>query len=116
MPNDRPCRQGASLSRPRSPWVDRSRDNLGVDRLDLVQLHCLLFAALDDLVADGSIASYGVSVERVEEALKAIEYPGVASVQIISNIVRQRPAEHFLAEAARRDVGTLARIPLASRW
>jgi aryl-alcohol dehydrogenase-like predicted oxidoreductase len=104
-------------------WVDRSRDNLGVDRLDLVQLHCLptavyyrpeLFAALDDLVADGAIASYGVSVERVEEALKAIEFPGVSSVQIIFNMVRQRPAERFLAEAARRDVGVLARVPLAS--
>ena len=104
-------------------WVDRSRDNLGVDRLDLVQLHCLptaiyyrpeIFAALDDLVAANAIAAYGVSVERVEEALKAIEFPGVASVQIIYNIVRQRPAERFLAEAARRDVGVLARVPLAS--
>ena len=62
----------------------------------------------------GAIAAYGVSVERVEEALKAIEFPGVASVQIIYNMVRQRPAEHFLAEAARRDVGVLARVPLAS--
>jgi aryl-alcohol dehydrogenase-like predicted oxidoreductase len=104
-------------------WVDRSRDNLGVDRLDLVQLHCLptavyyrpeIFAALDDLVSAGAIASYGVSVERVEEGLKAIEFPGVAAVQIIYNIVRQRPAERFLAEAARRDVGVLARVPLAS--
>ena len=104
-------------------WVDRSRDNLGVDRLDLIQLHCLhpnvyyspeIFAALDDLVRDGSIASYGVSVERVEEALKAIEFPGLASVQIIYNILRQRPADHFLAEAKRRDVGVLARVPLAS--
>ena len=104
-------------------WIDRSRDNLGVDRLDLVQLHCLptdiyyrpeIFAALDDLVAGGTIANYGVSVERVEEALKAIEFPGVAAVQIIFNMVRQRPAEHFLAEAARRDVGVLARVPLAS--
>jgi aryl-alcohol dehydrogenase-like predicted oxidoreductase len=104
-------------------WIDRSRDNLGVDRLDLVQLHCLptaiyyhpeSFAALDDLVSAGAIASYGVSVARVEEGLKAIEFPGVASVQIIYNIVRQRPAEHFLAEAARRDVGVLARVPLAS--
>ena len=104
-------------------WVDRSRDNLGVGRLDLVQLHCLptavyyrpeIFAALDDLVSGGAIASYGVSVERVEEALKAIEFPGVASVQIIYNIVRQRPAERFLVEAARRDVGVLARVPLAS--
>ena len=104
-------------------WTDRSRENLGMDRLDLVQLHCLHpsiyyspehFAALDDLVAAGAIANYGVSVERVEEALKAIEYPGVASVQIIFNIVRERPADHFLAEAKRRDVGVLARVPLAS--
>jgi aryl-alcohol dehydrogenase-like predicted oxidoreductase len=104
-------------------WIDRSRENLGVDRLDLIQLHCLptdsyyhpeVFAALDDLVSAGAIASYGVSVERVEEALKAIEFPGVASVQIIYNMVRQRPAEHFLAEAKRRDVGVLARVPLAS--
>jgi aryl-alcohol dehydrogenase-like predicted oxidoreductase len=104
-------------------WIDRSRENLGVDRLDLVQLHCPptdvyyrpeLFAALDDLVAAGAIAHYGVSVEKVEEALKALEYPGVASVQIIFNIVRQRPADHLLAEAARRDVGVLARVPLAS--
>jgi aryl-alcohol dehydrogenase-like predicted oxidoreductase len=104
-------------------WVDRSRDNLGMDRLDLVQLHCLHpsiyyspehFAALDDLVAAGAIANYGVSVEKVEEGLKAIEFPGVASVQIIFNMVRQRPAERFLAEAARRDVGVLARVPLGS--
>jgi len=104
-------------------WVDDSRERLGVDCLDLVQLHCPpievyyrpeLFAALDELMADGSIAAYGVSVERVEEALKAIEYPGVASVQIIYNLVRQRPADRFLAEAARRDVGVLARVPLAS--
>jgi len=104
-------------------WVDRSRDNLGMDRLDLVQLHCLptdlyyrpeIFAALDELVASGAIANYGVSVERVEEGLKAIEYPGVASVQIIFNMLRQRPADHFLAEAKRRDVGVLARVPMAS--
>ena len=104
-------------------WTDRSRDNLGLDRLDLVQLHCLptdiyyrpeIFAALDELVAAGAIANYGVSVERVEEGLKAIEYPGVASVQIIFNMLRQRPADHFLAEARRRDVGVLARVPMAS--
>jgi aryl-alcohol dehydrogenase-like predicted oxidoreductase len=104
-------------------WVDRSRENLGVDRLDLVQLHCLHrdiyyspdhFAALDELVAAGAIAAYGVSVEKVEEALKAIEFPGLAAVQIVFNIVRQRPAERFLAEAKRRDVGVLARVPLAS--
>ncbi len=104
-------------------WTERSRENLGLERLDLVQLHCLHpsiyyspehFAALDELVGAGVIANYGVSVERVEEALKAIEFPGVASVQIIFNIVRQRPAERFLAEAKRRDVGVLARVPLAS--
>ena len=94
-----------------------------MDRLDLVQLHCPptdvfyhpeVFAACDDLVASGVMASYGVSVERVEEGLKALEFPGVASVQIIYNIVRQRPAERFLAEAANRDVGVLARVPMAS--
>jgi aryl-alcohol dehydrogenase-like predicted oxidoreductase len=104
-------------------WVDASRERLGVDKLDLIQLHCPptpvfyspeTFAALDELVADGSIANYGVSVEKVEEALKAIEFPGVASVQIIYNVMRQRPADHFLAEAERRDVGVLARVPLAS--
>jgi aryl-alcohol dehydrogenase-like predicted oxidoreductase len=104
-------------------WIDRSREYLGVDRLDLVQLHSLptdtyyhpeIFAACDDLVSSGSIAAYGVSVERVEEALKAIEFPGVAVVQIIYNMVRQRPADRFLAEASRRNVGVLARVPLAS--
>jgi aryl-alcohol dehydrogenase-like predicted oxidoreductase len=104
-------------------WTSRSREYLGVDRLDLVQLHCPptdlyyhpeVFAALDDLVASGAIAHYGVSVERVEEGLKALEYPGVASVQVILNIVRQRPTDRFLAEAASHDVGVLARVPMAS--
>ncbi|HEU0245327.1 MAG TPA: aldo/keto reductase [Candidatus Limnocylindrales bacterium] len=104
-------------------WVDRCRENLGMPTLDLVQLHCLptqayympeLFDALDELVADGSIASYGVSVEKVEEGLKALEFPGVATVQIVFNAFRQRPAERFLDEARRRDVGVLARVPLAS--
>ena len=104
-------------------WTDRSRENLGVDTLDLVQLHSLptqvyytpeVFAALDVLVAEGRIAAYGVSVEKVEEGLKAIEFPGLASVQIIFNMFRQRPCERFLAEAVRRDVGVLARVPLAS--
>ena len=104
-------------------WVDRCRENLGMERLDLVQLHCLptqtyympeLFAALDELVADGAVASYGVSVEKVEEGLKALELPGVATVQIVFNAFRQRPAERFLDEALRRDVGVLARVPLAS--
>ncbi len=104
-------------------WVDRSRENLGVEMLDLVQLHCPprdvyyapeIFAALDDLVVNRAIAAYGVSVEKVEEGLKAIEFPGVASVQIVFNMMRQRPADRFLAEAKRRDVGVLARVPLAS--
>jgi aryl-alcohol dehydrogenase-like predicted oxidoreductase len=104
-------------------WLERSRENLGVETIDLVQLHCPpwdvyytpeLFAACDELVARGVIAHYGVSVEKVEQALKAIEYPNVATVQIIFNIVRQRPAERFFAEAARRDIGILARVPLAS--
>jgi aryl-alcohol dehydrogenase-like predicted oxidoreductase len=104
-------------------WLARSRDNLGVETIDLVQLHCPpwdvyytpeLFAACDALVAQGVIAHYGVSVEKVEQALKAIEYPNVATVQIIFNLVRQRPAERFFAEAQRRDVGILARVPLAS--
>lgn len=104
-------------------FVDRSRANLGVDTLDLVQLHCPpgevyyrpdVFAALDDMVGDGRIARYGVSVEKVEEGLKALEYPSVASVQIIYNVFRQRPAALFLAEARRRGVAVIARVPLAS--
>ena len=104
-------------------WLDRSRENLGVETIPLVQLHCPptevyyrpeVFDALDALVADGVIAHYGVSVEKVEEALKAIEYPGVASVQIIFNLFRQRPAALFLGEARRRGVGVIVRVPLAS--
>ena len=104
-------------------WIDRSRENLGQERLDLVQLHCLptdvyyrpeIFAALDDLVTGGAIAAYGVSVERVEEALKALEYDGVATVQIIYNIFRRRPVERFFPEARARDVGVIVRVPLAS--
>src|SRR5919199_5784472 len=104
-------------------WNDRSRENLGVERLDLVQLHCPptdlyyrpeVFEDLDRMVQEGRIAAYGVSVERVEEALKAIEYPGVASVQIIFNPFRQRPADHLMAEAARRGVRAILRVPPAS--
>jgi len=104
-------------------FVDRSLKNLGVDTVDLLQLHCPptdvyyrpeVFGALDDLVRAGKIRFYGVSVERVEEALKAIEFPGVQSVQIIYNVLRQRPADTFLAEAKRRGVGVLARLPLGS--
>ncbi|HVU13465.1 MAG TPA: aldo/keto reductase [Phototrophicaceae bacterium] len=104
-------------------FVERSLKNLDVDALDLVQLHCPptpvyyrpeVFAALDDLVKAGKIKFYGVSVEKVEEALKAMEFPGVQSVQIIFNMFRLRPAELFFPEAKRRKVGILARVPLAS--
>jgi aryl-alcohol dehydrogenase-like predicted oxidoreductase len=104
-------------------WNDRSRANLGVDTLPLVQLHCPptdlyyhpeVFADLDRMVEEGRIARYGVSVERVEEALKAIEYPNVVSVQIIFNPFRQRPAGVFFAQAKRRGVGVIVRVPLAS--
>ena len=104
-------------------WLDRSRENLGVDTVDLVQLHCppwetyytpSVFEACDRLMEEGLVRAYGVSVEKVEEALKAIEYPGVATVQIIFNPFRQRPAGVFFAEAARRGVGVIVRVPLAS--
>jgi aryl-alcohol dehydrogenase-like predicted oxidoreductase len=104
-------------------WTDRSRRNLGVDTLDLVQLHCPpsavyrndeVFEALDTLVAEQRIASYGVSVESVAEALDAIARPGVASVQIILNAFRQKPLERALPAAAAAGVGILARVPLAS--
>src|SRR5256885_7501802 len=106
-----------------SAFIDRSLKNLETDTLDLLQLHCPptqiyynphLFAALDDFVKQGKIRYYGVSVEKVEEALKAIEFPNVQPVQIIFNIFRQRPAELFFPEAKRRKVGILARVPLAS--
>lgn len=104
-------------------FVERSLKNLETDALDLVQLHCPptdvyyrpeVFGALDDLKQKGLIRHYGVSVEKVEEGLKALEYPGVASVQIIFNIFRQRPNELFFKEAQRKNVGILARVPLAS--
>jgi len=104
-------------------FVEDSLKNLSADCLDLVQLHCPptpvyyrpeVFGALDDLVKAGKLRYYGVSVETVEEALKAIEYPGVQSVQIIFNMFRLRPAELFFREAKRRKVGILARVPLAS--
>ncbi|HET6437558.1 MAG TPA: aldo/keto reductase [Anaeromyxobacter sp.] len=104
-------------------FVERSLKNLEVEALDLLQLHCPptdvyyrpeVFGVLDDLVRAGKLRHYGVSVERVEEALKAMEYPGVQSVQIIFNLFRQRPAELFFPEAARRKVGILARLPLSS--
>ena len=105
-------------------FVERSLKNLETDAIDLLQLHCpptdgrttcpRSFGALDDLVRQGKLRYYGVSVERVEEALKAIEFPGVQSVQIIFNLFRQRPAELFFPEAERRRVGILARLPLSS--
>jgi aryl-alcohol dehydrogenase-like predicted oxidoreductase len=104
-------------------FVERSLANLGVEALDLLQLHCPptavyyrpdVYGVLDDLTTAGKLRFYGVSVEKVEEALKAIEYPGVQSVQIIFNMLRPRPAERFFPEARRRRVGILARVPLAS--
>jgi aryl-alcohol dehydrogenase-like predicted oxidoreductase len=104
-------------------FVDRSLTNLGMDRIDLLQLHCPptevyyrpeVFEALDGLVAAGKLRHYGVSVEKVEEALKAIEYPNVQSVQIIFNLFRLRPAELFFEQAQRRQVAVIARVPLAS--
>ena len=104
-------------------FVERSLKNLKTEALDLLQLHCPptevyympeVFGILDDMVKAGKLRFYGVSVEKVEEALKAIEFPQVQSVQIIFNIFRQRPAELFFPEAQRRKVGILARVPLAS--
>jgi aryl-alcohol dehydrogenase-like predicted oxidoreductase len=104
-------------------FVERSLKNLDVEALDLLQLHCPptqvyympdVFGVLDDLVKAGKIRYYGVSVEKVEEALKAIEFPNVQSVQIIFNMFRQRPAELFFEQAQKRNVGILARVPLAS--
>jgi aryl-alcohol dehydrogenase-like predicted oxidoreductase len=104
-------------------WNDRSRANLGVDTLDLVQLHCPptpvystdeVFDALDEMVEAKRIAAYGVSVETVEEALTAIARPGVASVQIILNALRHKPLERVLPAAAEAGVAIIARVPLAS--
>ena len=104
-------------------WIERSLTNLEMDALDLLQLHCPpsqlyrqadIFGILDDLVAAGKVRYYGVSVETVDEALTAMQHPGVQSVQIIFNMFRLKPAERVLAEAAKRQVGILARVPLAS--
>ncbi|MGV1753476.1 aldo/keto reductase [Agrobacterium sp. CG674] len=104
-------------------FVERSLKNLATDCLDLVQLHCPptevyyrpdVFEAMESLIKAGKIRNYGVSVEKVEEGLKAIEYPGVASVQIIYNIFRQRPADLFFSEAKRKGVAVIVRVPLAS--
>jgi aryl-alcohol dehydrogenase-like predicted oxidoreductase len=104
-------------------WTDRSRTNLGVERLDLVQLHCpptpvygddAVFDALDTLVAEGRVAAYGVSVETRAEALTAIARPGVATVQIILNLLRLGPLDDVLPAARQAGVGIVARVPLAS--
>jgi aryl-alcohol dehydrogenase-like predicted oxidoreductase len=104
-------------------FIDRSLKNLETDAIDLLQLHCPptdvyympeVFSMLDDFVKAGKLRYYGVSVEKVEEALKAIEFAGVQSVQIIFNMFRQRPADLFFAEAQRKRVGILARLPLSS--
>jgi aryl-alcohol dehydrogenase-like predicted oxidoreductase len=104
-------------------FLERSLRNLDVESIDLVQLHCPpyqvyympeVFGILDDIVQSGKLRYYGVSVEKVEEAIKATEFPNVQSVQIIFNIFRQRPAELFFKLAKERQVGILARVPLAS--
>ncbi len=114
---------GGYTARNLTAFVERSLQNLDTEALDLIQLHCPpteayympeLFSALDDLVGQGKIRHYGVSVEKVEEALKAIEYENVQTVQIIFNIFRQRPADLFFQEAKRRKVGILTRLPLSS--
>ncbi len=104
-------------------WIDDSLRNLATDSLDLLQLHCPptdlyyypeVFGSLDDLVKAGKLRNYGVSVERVEEAFKAIEYPNVKTVQIIFNCFRLRPSQLFFGVAQARQIGILARVPLAS--
>jgi aryl-alcohol dehydrogenase-like predicted oxidoreductase len=104
-------------------YVERCLENLEVEALDLVQLHCPptdvyyapeVFDVLDDLVRAGKVLHFGVSVERVEEAIKAVEFPGVESVQIVFNAFRQRPAERFFALAEEKRVGVIARLPLSS--
>jgi aryl-alcohol dehydrogenase-like predicted oxidoreductase len=104
-------------------WVDGSLSRLGIDALDLLQLHCPhplvydrpdVFGILDDLVTAGKIRHYGVSVETVDEALRAIRHPNVRTVQIIFNMFRLKPADEFFAAAKAQDIGILARVPLAS--
>ena len=104
-------------------WVEDSLRNLDCDAIDLLQLHCPpsalyeraeVFGILDDLVKAGKLRYYGVSVQKLSEAIRATEYPNVQSVQIIFNIFRQRPADEFWEIAKQRKVGILARVPLAS--
>ncbi len=104
-------------------FVEASLKNIGVERLDLIQLHCPptevyyrpeIFALFEDLIKEGKVRNYGVSVEKVEEGLKAIEYPGVSTVQVIFNMFRQRPSELFFREAQAKNIGIIARVPMAS--
>lgn len=104
-------------------FVEHSLRNTGLDRIDLIQLHCPptevyyrqeIFEEFDKLKQEGKIAHLGVSVEKIEQAIKAIEFPNVCTVQIIFNMFRHRPAELFFREAKRRNIGILARVPLAS--
>lgn len=104
-------------------FVEDSLKNMGLETLDLIQLHCPptetyyrpeIFELFNTLKKEGKILHLGVSVEKIDEALKAIEYENVTTVQIIFNMLRQRPAEHFFAEAARKNIGIIARVPLAS--
>ena len=104
-------------------YVEQSLRNLRRDHIDLIQLHCPptevyyrpeIFGLFEDLVSEGKILHMGVSVQKVEEAIKAMNYPIVSTVQIIFNMFRQRPADHFFREAAARDVGVIVRVPLAS--
>ncbi len=104
-------------------YIDRSLLNLGVDCIDLLQLHCPppetcsskeTYAMMDEIVKKGKITNYGVSVETISEAMDAIQYPNVKSIQIIFNIFRQKPAEVFFKEAAKKNVAIIARVPLAS--
>ena len=105
------------------PFIERSLRNLETETIDLLQLHCPpsevyampeVFGALDQLVKEGKLRHYGVSVERIDEAMAALNYPGVQSVQIIFNLFRQRPADVFLPAAQEAQVGVLARLPLSS--
>ncbi len=104
-------------------FIEASLKRMDLERLDLIQLHCPptdvyykpeVFDELEKLKGEGKIAHYGVSVERVEEALKAMEYPGVETVQIIFNMFRQRPSELFFDQAKKKDIGVIVRVPLAS--
>jgi len=103
-------------------FVDDSLRELDIETIDLMQLHCLpievynaeVFGILDDLVRQGKLRHYGVSVERILEAEQAMKFPNMCTVQIIFNMFRQKPADHFLAEAKQKEVGVIVRVPLAS--